>query len=151
MTTTINKLTAVASVADGDQLPLWSTETGDTRRAPVSVLKTYMQDSLDFYANTETTQVATPAATGFTVTVTETVNVWLLLAPVATYATGTIVLPTTPTDKQEIKVNSSREVTALTINGSGAGVSAGVPTTIAANGHFTIKYDGVSATWYRVA
>jgi hypothetical protein len=62
------------------------------------------------------------------------------------------VLPasTTAADKQTINVNCTQSVTTLTINGNGATVT-GAPTTLAANAFFTLRFDAVTSTWYRVS
>lgn len=140
--TQINGLTAVDTIADGDQFVIFSTMNGDTRRAPASVVKAFMQPTgggLD-------TQYASPSATGFTVTLTGTSDIWLVLTPVAGYAAGTIVLPSSPVDQQRVEVSCSQAVTALTVSGT----AAGAPTTLAANGFFSMRYEGVTGIWRRV-
>jgi hypothetical protein len=52
-------------------------------------------------------------------------------------------------DKQEILVNTTQAITALTINANGATI-VGAPTTLAAGGFFRLRFDGVLDTWYRV-
>ena len=77
-------------------------------------------------------------------------NTWLLLTPTAGFAAGTLVYPATPTDQDEININTTQAVTTLTNNGNGKTVN-GAPTTLAANAFFKMRYDGVNASWYRVA
>jgi hypothetical protein len=97
------------------------------------------------------TQYASPAATGFTVNILGgQLSVYLLLTPLAGYAAGTIVLPADPLDKQELLVSTTQSVTTLTTSLNGATAANGVPTTLAANGFFTLRYDGVNKSWYRV-
>lgn len=50
--TDINQLSAVSSVSSGDQVPVWSTGNGDTRRVPLSVLLAYLQANLGDAAGT---------------------------------------------------------------------------------------------------
>lgn len=143
--TRINELSAVATVSDGDQFPIWSAENGDTRRAPASVVKAYMLDG--DASRTLQTAYAAPSATGFTVTLTGTNDLWLVLTPTAGFAAGTIVLPSAPEDHQQVDVYCSTAITALTVS---AGSIAGAPTTLAANGFFAMRYEAVMGIWRRV-
>lgn len=158
--TQINKLSAVDLVQAGDQLPIFSTENGDARKAAMSVLLAYMQANLTFPSfsgqGAYATQYSSPSATGFNVTITDgaddNTNVHLILTPTAGYATGTITLPPVAglVDKQEVLVNCTQQVTALTVNGNGATAVTGEPTSLAADDFFRLKYDLPSQTWYRV-
>lgn len=142
---TINELTATDTLASGDFLPVFSQTQGDARKAAMSVLLTYIQNNLT--VGRLTTQYSAPSATGFSVTVGT--NTHLILTPVAGYAAGTIVLPATPSDRDEVLVNCTQAVTTLTVNGNGKTVT-GAPTTLAANAFFRLKYDAVAGVWYRV-
>lgn len=154
---TINQLTRATALSAGDLLPLFSTDDGDARAAPVSVLQSYMQSNLNFSdAADYATQYAAPSATGFNVAVTDgatnNTNVHLILTPLAGYAAGTITLPAKAglVDKQEVLVNCTQAVTALTVALNGASGAIGAPTTLAANAFFRLKYDAVTFNWYRV-
>lgn len=148
---TINQLSAVDEVVSSDQVPIYSSENGDARKASMAVLLAFMKGQIT--ANDDKlTQYAAPSATGFTVTVNnDSLSVWLILTPVAGYAAGTLTLPAVANcvDRQEVLVNSTQAVTALTIAGNGATVT-GAPTTLAANGYFRLRFDAVTKTWYRV-
>lgn len=150
---TINSLSATDIVTAGDLVAVYKQSNGDARKAAMSVLLAYMQDSLTFETNEFTKQYAAPAATGFSVAVTDgSNNIWLIMTPVAGYAAGTIVLPSTANavDLQEILVICTQAVTALTIDGNGATDVIGEPTTLAANDYFRLKYDATTTTWYRI-
>lgn len=147
--TEINQLTALDTLAAGDQLPVWATANGDTRRASLTTLTGYLNDALTFPSALTFTQLhAAPSATGFSVSISAGWT-WLVLTPVAGYAAGTIVLPAAPADNDEILVNSTQAVTTLTVNGNGNTVT-GAPTTLAANGFFRLKFDATLDAWYRV-
>ncbi len=155
----INQLTAVDALATGDNFPIYSASNGDARRAPLSVLLAYMQANLTFPDVTGVpqfeTQYAAPSASGFSVTIAPTEeggNVHLILTPTAGYAAGMIVLPDVAdvVDKQEVLVNCTQQVTALTINGNGAVAVTGEPTSLVADDFFRLKFDAVMQTWYRV-
>jgi len=89
---------------------------------------------------------------GSTVAISGTNNsVWLVLTPISTVASLTILLPQVSgcVANQEILVNTTQTITALTVNLNGA-VGGGVPTTLAANGFFTLRFEPVIQKWYRV-
>lgn len=148
---TINQLSAVDSLSDGDLLPVYQTANGDARKASLSVLVSYLLGKITA-SDDKLSQYAAPSATGFSVQVNnDSDSVWLILTPTAGFAAGTLVLPTVANckDRQEILVNSTQAITTLTVNGNGATVT-GAPTTLAANGFFRLRFDGVTKTWYRV-
>lgn len=152
MTQPINRLNNVDAVTAGDLLVAFFTNSGQARNFAVSVLQTYMQENLDFTQNEFKTEYFAPSATAFTYIFTETSqNVHLIMTPTGTLAAGTLQLPAlaSMTDKTTILVNSTNEITALTIDGSGATVN-GAPTTLLANEFFTLKFDKNNSTWYRV-
>lgn len=152
--TTINRLSAVASVAAGDLVPVFSTDNGDARKASMSVLLAYMQDNITTTVGYET-QYAAPSATAFNVTiapVTAGRSVHLILTPAAGYADGTITLPaaSASVDGQEVLVNCTQSVAALVVAANGAGAVTGEPSALSANDFFRLKYDAPTSTWYRV-
>jgi hypothetical protein len=145
----IGSLSAATALSAADQFPLESALNGDAQRASLSLLLAYMQENLSFTASDLVQQYSAPSATGFSVTVAAG-NTWLVLTPVAGYAAGTIVLPTSRTNKQRVQVNCTQSVTTLTVSGAGTTVT-GAPTTLAANGFFTLTYDATLNSWYRTA
>ena len=153
---TINQLTATNTVTAGDLIAVWSQANGDTRKAAMSVILAYMQSAITFPsagAPQFTTQYAAPSASGFTVTITNSsANTHLILTPTAGYAAGTIILPAigVAADKQEILVNTTQQVTTLTINGNGAVAVTGEPSSLAADDFFRLRFDLMTQTWYRV-
>lgn len=152
--TTINQLSAVDELAASDLVAIFSTANGDTRKASMTVLAAFVQALLNESSGGFETQYSAPSATGFSVTINPSVDggsVHLLLTPVAGYAAGTIVLPELAEceDGQEVLVNSTQAITALTVSGNGSTVT-GAPTTMAANAFFRLKFDGVFNAWYRV-
>lgn len=145
--TNINQLSSTDTLQMGDQLAVWVGNNGDTRKSALSVLLSFMQDNLTL-PGTLTTQYAAPSATAFTVTVALG-DTWLLLTPTGTFAAGAIVLPSTASDKAEVSVNCTQIVTTLTVSAGGTTVT-GAPTTLAANGFFTMRFDAATNAWYRV-
>lgn len=148
---TINQLSAADSLSDGDLLPVYSQNNGDARKAALSLFAAYLQGKITS-TDDKTAQYAAPSATAFNIQIQGTgLSIWLVLTPTAGFAAGTLTLPPVAgvKDKQEILVNTTQAVTALTIAGNGATVT-GAPTTLAANGFFRLRFDGVTDTWYRV-
>lgn len=148
----IDRLTRAADLNSADLIALFSSQLGGDAAATLSTLVTWLQAQLTA-DSAMTTQYGAPAATGFSVTVSPPVtggNVWLLLTPAAGYAAGTVVMPATPVNGQEVLVSCTQAVTALTVSGNGATVN-GVPATLAANGTFRMRFDGVFSGWYRAA
>ena len=145
----INQLNQIANVSSSVQIPVFDTDNGFPVKMSVSQLSAYIL-SLIGGSDALVTQYASPNATGFSVTLGSVPNTWLLLTPTAGFAAGTLVYPATPTDQDEINVNTTQAVTTLTNNGNGKTVN-GAPTTLAANAFFKMRYDGVNASWYRVS
>jgi hypothetical protein len=153
---TINQLSAVDSVQDSDLVPIYSSSSGDARKAAMSVLAAYMQGKITS-TDDKVTQYAAPSATGFNVNINGNAggiasnSVWLILTPVGAYANGQITMPvnTSCKDKQELLVNCTQAVTTLAVSGNGATVT-GAPTTLAANGSFRLRFDMITNTWYKV-
>jgi hypothetical protein len=141
----INQLSTLSTLQGGDLLAVWSTNNGDSRKSSITTLMNYVNANVTTV--TQNTQYASPAATGFSITV-NTGNVWLLMTPVSTYAAGSVVLPAGASDKDTVTVNCTQIVTSLTVS-SGATV-VGAPTTLAANDFFTMRYDGATTSWYRI-
>jgi len=142
---TINQLSATDTLTGGDLLPVYTQNQGDARKCSITTLMDYVNANVTTV--TQNTQYAAPAATGFSVSV-NTGNVWLILTPVSTYAAGAIVLPAGASDKNTVTVNCTQIVTSLTVS-SGATV-VGAPTTLAANGFFTLRFDAATSAWYRI-
>ena len=150
MGSTINQLSTESSPSLSDLLAIWSTANGDSRKISLTALKALLIPSTT--SSEKITQYSSPVATGFSVQVTDSSSsVWLILSPTGAFATGTIALPAISNlvDKQEITVFTTQVVTALTVNNNGA-TSLGIPTSLTQNGYFTLKYDAVMSTWYRI-
>lgn len=141
----IYELSSADSLASGDLIPIFVVDDQDTRKASLSALLEYIESSANI--GKLTTQYASP--TGIEPNVTLSRNVHLIMTPTVDLSTSTLTLPSGPIDRDEVLVNSTRLVTTLTVSGNGKTV-IGAPTTLAANGFFRMKYDGVVGAWYRV-
>ena len=134
----------------GDLIVLYKGNDSDYRAISVPDFIKSINEQLK--SNKPTTQYSSPNATGFNILVeSDFGDIHLIMTPLATYAAGTITLPNVQllSDKQEVIVNTTQTVTALTIDPNGATV-IGAPTTVLANGFFRLVYDAVMKTWYRV-
>ena len=144
-----NNLTATDAAAASDSVQLWKGSRWYS--APLSVLLTYFDAQIN--PGTVTTQYSAPSASPATVTLTaRTTDIWLVLTPTGTIAALTITLPTPGNsyDKQEISVNCTQAITALTVDGNGATAVTGEPASMSANDFFKLRYDAATSTWYRV-
>jgi hypothetical protein len=110
----INQLSTINTLQGGDLIPVWSTNNGDTRKASMTTLATYMQSALTL-PGALATQYSAPSTSGFSVTVSAG-DTWLLLTPTGTLAVGAIVLPTGAADKSVVSVNCTQIVTTLALH-----------------------------------
>lgn len=152
MTAAINNL-GTRTPTTASQFPFYDPSQGQDARCSLQDIAQALVPLLTT-SGAFITQYAAPNATGFNVQVQLPVNgasIFLLLTPNAGYAAGTITLPAVATciDGQELLVACMQLVTALTVAGNGAPVN-GAPTTLAANGFFRLRFDGVFKAWYRV-
>jgi hypothetical protein len=144
--TSINKLSALDTLTGGDQIAVWATGNGDTRKASMNLVASYVTGTLDLPVDISRSQYAAPTATGFTVTITSP-NTWLVLNPTNDFATGVIALPNSVPDLSMVSIVTTRSVTTFSVTASGAAV-VGAPATIEANEAFTLRYDAVTNSWY---
>jgi len=148
---TINQLNAADQVSGSDLLALFSQANGDARKISLTNFMNWLASQQLATADNKVTQYAAPM-TGATVLLTDTQNsVWLLLTPSGTLAAATLKLPLVSNvlDRTEILVNSTRVITALTLDANGAAIVGG-PSALTANGFFLLRFDAVMKTWYRV-
>ena len=154
---TTNKYSTLTTPSAGDLLAVFDSGNSDTRKISLSALATYvlgLSTSTSGLKAEATTQYSAPSATAFNTQVTDgSDNIWLLLTPTGAFAAGTITLPSIASvvDKQEVTVVCTQGITTLTVSGNGATGVVGAPTSITANDYFTLKYDTLYDTWYRVA
>jgi hypothetical protein len=146
----INRLPKTSSLTGADLLALFSSSLGSDAATTLTTLLTWLQSQLSASGGF-TTQYAAPSATGFSVTIAPPAtggSVYLLLTPVAGYAAGTVLMPASAVDEQEVLCACTQVVTTLTVSGNGNTIN-GAPTTLAAGGFFRMRFDGVLKTWNR--
>lgn len=138
-------------IALGDRMICWSTQDGDRREIPFSVLVDFMRDNLGVLSFT--TVFSQPAANDFVVnTIDTSQNQWVIIQPVGAFADGTIVLPSLAQciDGQEIIANCSQQVTSFAVSPNGALAVVGAPTTLAAGDAFRLKFSSLTSSWYAI-
>lgn len=150
----IQNLSKVTALSAGDLVALFSSSAGSDVAATLATLVTWLQSQLT-PASDYITQYYAPNATGWNAIVlppTAGASMFLVITPTAGFAAGTITLPAQATlvDGQDLLVTCTQAVTTLTVAGNGAVAVNGAPTSLAANGFFNLRYDGVSKSWYRV-
>lgn len=146
------RLNITDKINDCDSVVIWSANNQDYRGAPVDLLIDKIQASIKKVDYPPIhIQHFNPNA-NFTLDIDNNERgTYLVLNPSAVIAAGTIKLPErySVVDGQSLLVASAKAITALTINGNNATVIGG-PTTLVAGGFFSLKYDKLSNTWYRV-
>ena len=150
----IERLMLLDTVSAG--LYLAANENSQDYRISVAELLEFMQAAISpdtGFLRPLTTQYASPSSTGFNVAINALTgqSVHLILTPTTGFATGAITLPISSSlvDKQEVVVNCTQQVTALTVTGNGAGVT-GAPSSLGADDFFRLKYDLLTNSWFRI-
>jgi hypothetical protein len=152
--TDIYGLTSLDQLSVGDLIPIWSSDSSDTRRVSISSLVNFMVAQIAVNSGFRT-QYAAPNASGFVVAIAPPVNgtpTFLLLTPTGALANGVITLPLLANciDGQEVLVACTQAIAALTVNGNGALAVNGAPAALAANSFFRLRFDLIAKSWYRV-
>ena len=150
--TTINNLSFIDELSASDNIAVWQTKNGDSRRTSINELQQYMQANLTFSEGV-TTQRASPTVTEFTISLPAiSDNIWLIMTPSGTLGIGTIELPPTSSvaDKQEVTVNCTEIIQFISIVADGSTGVFGAPVALTANEFFKMKYDETNDAWYRV-
>ena len=88
--------------------------------------------------------------TGFTYTFAAGTQV-LVAVPASTLATGTITMPSAPADGMVITIQSSQQITALTLNGNAGQTVVGTAVQIVPNQPLSWVYRLTNTTWYPFA
>ena len=149
-------LTVATSMDAGDFLVIQKTNQGDFRAISLTnFLTSILALGVPEGRPEADTQVSAPSANAFSVQIAGSAadkDVHLILTPTAGFAAGTLVLPLASgcRDKQEITVNCTQAITALTITPNGAVAVTGAPTALTANAFFKLCYDLATLTWYRI-
>lgn len=145
----INALSRVSTLSLADLIPLFSNSAGLDSAATIGTLLDLITESLPVAS--EVIQYAAPSGSGFVaqvLDVDEGVNVFYQITPGGAYAAGGVLMPSAPWDGMRVNVHCSQAVTTFSLTG---GTMHGAPTTLAAGGFFTMRYDAASSGWWRSA
>ena len=88
--------------------------------------------------------------TGFSLTIANGIE-RLVLDPAGTLATGTVTMPSTPADGEEVGISTTQVITALTVSGNTGQTMADTVTTLGVGGCVTFKWVSGQSKWYRVS
>lgn len=148
---TINQLNAADQLSGSDLLALYSQANGDARKISLNNFLNWLETQQITTQDNKVTQYVAPLTASTVLLRDDQNSIWLILTPAGTIAACTLKLPlvANAVDRQEILVNSTQIVTALTIDANGGSV-IGAPTTLAANAFFRLRFDAVLKTWYCV-
>ena len=145
---TINRLSSVDVLQPSDQIPVWDSSNGDTRKASMSTLLAFVES---YFADPDySTRIVAPAVDYFTVDIGATGDsIWMIVNPTLNFSTGAITLPSTAyaVNDQEITVVFTAAVVNFSITSSGATV-LGAPTQIGGYDSFRVRYNASQQTWY---
>lgn len=153
---TINQQYAAMSISPGGQIPFFDQGSQSTRRFTVQQLIDLINANLVTPDPHMETQYAAPSSNAFTVSIVQPTaknsDVHLILTPTGAFSAGTIVLPPVAglVQGQQVRVNTTQGITALTIGLNGASTLTGAPTTLQQNDTFTLAYNVPGSTWYMV-
>lgn len=150
---TLSSLSRVDMIRDTDEVILYSPSQGDTRKASMPQVAAYVQAKTEGDPD-ETIYSVVSSGGALTVAALPVVagaGVWVQLNPASNVPSITIALPGVGdrAQDQEVLVTSTKTLASIAINGNGA-VVRGAPTTLSADGFFTLRFDSLSTTWYRV-
>ena len=147
---TINRLSSVDVLQPGDQIPVWDSSNGDTRKASMSTLLAFVES---YFADPDySTRIVAPAVNYFTVDIGATGDsIWMIVNPTLNFTNGAITLPpaTSAVNDQQITVVFTSSVSTFVITSSGATV-LGAPTQINGYDSFSVRYNSAQQTWYNI-
>ena len=149
----INQYPTNTTIDGSELLVCFDSSNSDTRKFSVSALSSYITTNISSNMSGYITQYSAPSLPAFSISISEaSKDTHLILTPIGLLASGGIVLPlaSTAIDGQRLLVNCTQTVTTFTVDSNGATSVIGAPTSISANDFFTLKYDKVTSTWYRV-
>lgn len=146
--TDINQLGQLDNPSSSDLLAVWSTNNARTRKISISQLYSLFQSS--WTSPTYQTTINTPIE-GFNLTMTaDANNQWLILTPASGLNTGTLLLPqaSTAADGQEVIINTTQQITALTLSENGATNIYGKVSTLAADSSAKYRFNKQLNSWF---
>lgn len=153
---TINQLTAVDTVFSSDQVPLYSSDNGDARKASMSVVAKYINAQYVPKSGL-VTQFYTPTGNAFIAIMNSSPDsVFFIISLSTPLTSGTLRFPplSSLVDKQEILLVATNAV-ALTLDANGANgiLTGGLPPVVvnfSNYGFIRFRFEAGSSYWFRV-
>lgn len=148
--TTIPNLNSVDTVNGSDLIPIYSQQNGNARKFSLANLAAFVLSSL----STEINEITQYASSNFIQFNDGANDITAYITPANAAALYTLLPPSLlkTVDRQKIKVvcliNSIATLSKSTL--SGTINYSGLPTSMAVNDYFTMQFDIVTKTWYRV-
>lgn len=142
------RVTNSANPTNGIYLPVAST----LGFASNGVLRGSFDASGNFihlFARADQSKSVQVPTTGFAITVGNNTST-LIINPAGTLATGTVTMPATPIDGQEVRLSSTQTVTTLTVSPNTSQTISNAPTTIAPGQGFAWIYHLATTNWFRL-
>jgi hypothetical protein len=87
--------------------------------------------------------------TGFSYTIPNNQPILFLNPNANPIATGTVTMPATPIDNEEVNIATSKTITSLTVSPNAGQTIINAPTTLATGTGCRFRYVASSTTWYR--
>lgn len=140
------------TITGSELLLVFSTTNSDTRKISISALVSYVITQVNTNMSGYATQYAAPSADSFNIAINDIQrDIHCILTPTLLFTNGAIILPlpSNTLDGQRIMLNTTQAVTSFVVNGNGSNV-VGAPSSLAQYSFFTLKYDKLTSTWYRV-
>jgi hypothetical protein len=104
---------------------------------------------ITLFAHADQSKSVQVPVTAFSITIANNTST-LILNPAGTLATGTITMPATPIDGQEVQITSSQTVTACTFSPNASQTISNAPTTLVAGVGNKFIYHLAGTNWYRL-
>ena len=147
---TINRLSSVDVLQPSDQIPVWDSSNGDTRKASMCTLLAFVES---YFADPDySTRIVAPSVDYFNVDIGATGDsIWMIVNPTLNFTNGAITLPpaSSAVNDQEITVVFTSSVSTFVITSAGATV-LGAPTQINGYDSFKVRYNASQLTWYNI-
>lgn len=106
-------------------------------------------NSGESYPSAGTVEIVVPT-TGQSKTISAGTN-FFIIDPAGSILALTVVMPAAPVDRQEVKIASDQNITALTLSPNSGQSILNVPTTLALGGFCGYIWIASKSTWYRVS
>lgn len=129
-------------------------DSGNLYTGTATAANLIIDNSQNVYGQIASTYSRQVPLTGFSITIGNQVGT-LILDPAGTLATGTVIMPASPVDGQEVSIIMTQIVSSFTLSGNtgqtvvGSTGSTAIPTTLGPNYLSRWKFIAATSKWYR--